>query len=311
MLRRLAPPRAGRRGRAAGGEAACADGEASTRRAARQGGGHGRDRRAGAARAHSRPGEAGRRRRRDDVAAVVGVSDRGILLSSHVVHRRAAVVDDRAGGDLRSGAGDDDVPHAGRIGRACEQHAVRSRGERVDGEHQPRARHRAQDQGGRGVGELDEPVRRGRGIRRLSRERIRPRGWTRGNVGILAANHEPQGVGRGGDEAIARRRPCRRAEGGGRRSGPRHRPHAETVHRWQADASGSGLHATHRLAIGEGRRRIAGRKSQGHSQRRRSGARRGDGLGALDRPQPRTDSLLRRREPVGARQGIRRRASTT
>ncbi len=122
-------------------------------------------------------GEAGRGRRRDDVAAVVGVPDRRLLLSADAVHRRAAVVDDRAGRDLRPGAGDDDLPHAGGVGRAGEQHAVRARGERLDGEHQPRARHRAEDQGGRGVGELHESVRRCGRIRWISGERIRTRGW--------------------------------------------------------------------------------------------------------------------------------------
>ena len=69
-------------------QAARAHGEAARRLAARQGRGHGRDRRAGAARAHPRPGRAGRRRRRDDVAAVVGLSHRGLLLSADAVHRR-------------------------------------------------------------------------------------------------------------------------------------------------------------------------------------------------------------------------------
>jgi acyl-CoA reductase-like NAD-dependent aldehyde dehydrogenase len=43
--------------------------------------------------------DAGRRRCRD-VAAHVGVSAGGLLLSAHAVHQRAAVVDDRAGRDL-------------------------------------------------------------------------------------------------------------------------------------------------------------------------------------------------------------------
>ena len=107
----------------------------------------------------------------------------------------------RAGGDLRPGAGVDDVPHAGGIGRAGEQHAVRARGERVDGEHQPRARHRAEDQGGRRVGELDQPVRRGGGLRRLPRERVRARRRTRRDVRVPEAER-----GAGGAEARERRR---------------------------------------------------------------------------------------------------------
>jgi hypothetical protein len=153
--------------------------KASPRLAARQGSGHGRHRRAGATRAHSHARAARCRRRRDDVAAVVGLSDGRLLLSAHVVHRRAAVVDDRPGRDLRSGARVDDLPYARRIRRAGEQHALRSRGECVDRKHQSRPGHRAEDQGGRGVGELDEPLRRRRGFWRLSRERV----WTGGRKG--------------------------------------------------------------------------------------------------------------------------------
>ena len=100
------------------------------------------------------------------------VPTRRLFLSADAVHRRVPVEHDRPGGDLRAGARLDDVPHARRIGRAGEQHAVRARGVRVDGEHQPRARHRAEDQGGRRVGELDELVRCRLRVRRLSRKRV-------------------------------------------------------------------------------------------------------------------------------------------
>ena len=87
LLRRLAAARAGRGQRAAHREAARAHGDAATRLAARQGGGHGRDRRAGAARAHPLArGSRGRRRRRD-VAADVGVPAGGLLLPADAVHR--------------------------------------------------------------------------------------------------------------------------------------------------------------------------------------------------------------------------------
>ena len=122
----------------------------------------------------------------------------------------AAVVDDRAGRDLRAGAGDDDLPHAGGIGRAGEQHAVRARGERVDGEHQPRARHRAEDQGRRGVDQLDESVRRGGGVRRLSREWVRARGRPRGDVGVSEAGRRSADAGSGRERRSAQRRLARR-----------------------------------------------------------------------------------------------------
>ena len=251
VLRRLAPAGAGRHRRAARRQAARAHGEAAPRLAARQGRGHGRDRGAGAAGAHPRAGAAGRRRGRDDVAAVVGVSHGGLLLSAHAVHRRAALLDDRAGRDLRPGAGGDDVPHARGVGRAGEQHALRPRGERVDREHQPRARHRAEDQGRRRVDQLHQPVRRGRRLRRLSRERLRPRGRARGDVGVREAS-----ASAGGE---AGRRERRRGSATSSRAAaprhsardpiaPRHRPHAQALHRRQAGASRRRVHASHRRA---------------------------------------------------------------
>ena len=209
----------------------------------------------------------------------------------------AAVVDDRAGRDLRPRARDDDLPHAGGIGRAGEQHAVRARGERLDGEHQPRARHRAEDQGGRRLGELDEPVRRRGGLRRLPRERVWARGRTRGDVGVREARRREAGTRRSGSSA----RPAN-ATIALRRSGPPHRrvarvplpadrPHAEALHRRQAGAPRSGLHAPHSLAERGAGRRVAGGKSEGHPQRRRSGARGVRQMGARHGPQSRPDSV--------------------
>src|SRR5205814_18112 len=74
---------------------------------------------------------------------------------------------DRAGRGLRPCARRDDVSHAGRIRRAREQPAVRSRGQPLGREHQPRARHRAEAEERRGMDQLHEPVRRVGGIRRL------------------------------------------------------------------------------------------------------------------------------------------------
>ena len=76
------------------------------------------------------------------------VPARGLVLSADPVHRRGAVVDHRAGGDLRAGGGADDVPHPGRGGRTGQRHALRTGGERLDGEHQPGARRRPKSQAG-------------------------------------------------------------------------------------------------------------------------------------------------------------------
>ena len=116
-----------------------------------------------------------------------------LLLSADAGHRRRAGVDPGARGDLRAGAGGDDLPHAGRSDRAGQQHALRPRRLGVDRERQPRPRSRREDQGRRGVDQLDQPVRRRLGLRRLSRERLRPRGRTRGagRISRRAGRAEP------------------------------------------------------------------------------------------------------------------------
>jgi len=132
LLRGLAAARPGRHRRSADAEAARPDGEAPRRLAARQSGGHGRDRGPSATRAHSRTGREGRRGRRENVAAVVGLSDGWLFLSADVVHRRFSRRHDRADRDLRPRARQHDVPDAAGGGRAREQHAVRSRGKCLD-----------------------------------------------------------------------------------------------------------------------------------------------------------------------------------
>src|SRR5438876_1062980 len=187
VLRGVAAARARGRRRAAARKAARAHGKAARRPAARQGDRHGRDRRAGAARPHPHARWQGRGGRRHDVAAVVGMPHRRLLLPTDAVHERVPGRDDRAGRDLRPRARLDDVPHPRRSGRAREQHTVRARGERVDGERQPGARRRAEDQSRRRVDQLHQPVRRGVGVRGLSGVRLRAGGWTRGDVGVLEA----------------------------------------------------------------------------------------------------------------------------
>ena len=106
--------------------------------------------------------------------------DARLLLSADARHRRRARVDPRARGNLRPGAGRHDLPHAGRSGRARQQHPLRPRGFRLDREHQSRARGRGPHQGRRRLDQFDQHVRRRLGLRRLSRKRLRPRGRARG-----------------------------------------------------------------------------------------------------------------------------------
>ena len=133
-----------------------------------------------------------------------------LLLPADPAQRRAADRDRDAGGDLRPGHRRHDLPHAGRGDRARQQHALRPRRQRVERDHRPRARRRAQAAGRRGVDQRHQPVRRGGRLRRLPRIRLRPRG----RAGRLLRISEAQGLGEpqaaqgGGAAAAARPRPA-------------------------------------------------------------------------------------------------------
>ena len=86
----------------------------------------------------------------------------GLLLPADADHRARPGGGNRAGGDLRTGAGVADLPHAGGGDRAGEQHALRAGCQRVERQHQPGAGCGQQDQGRLGVGQLHQPVRCGR-----------------------------------------------------------------------------------------------------------------------------------------------------
>jgi aldehyde dehydrogenase (NAD+) len=72
----------------------------------------------------------------------------------------------------------------------------------------------------RGLDQQHEPVRCGGGLRRLSRERLRPRRWSRGHVGVRQARLERERPARGVDPVAAegrfrreRRSPCGPTDG--------------------------------------------------------------------------------------------------
>ena len=246
---------------------------------------------------------AGQRRGRHDVAAVVGLPDRGLLLSADAVHRRLARRDHRAGRDLRPGAGDDDLPHAGRGGRAGQQHALRPGRERLE--------------------------RRTSTSRSTSRRKIKA-----GVVWINSTNlfdaaagfggYRESGFGReGGREGMWEYlKGRRRGRDGGRRPRPeRPGPRVRTGRRGLQPGLRRGavvppIDRTPKLYIGGKQarpdsgysrrcldRRTAldrrGRRGQpqGHPQRRRGGARRGGGW-ARATDTARADPLLHRREPA-------------
>ena len=144
--------------------------------------------------------------------------DRRLLLSADADHRR------RAGRDLAQveifgpvlvamtfRTPDEAVALANNT-------ALRPGRQRLEREHQPGARRRAQDQGRHGLDQLHQPVRRGRRLRRLPRERLRPRGRPRGALRVRAA-----GVG-----ALATERRMRTDATDGRRS-PRRAGAARTT----------------------------------------------------------------------------------
>ena len=108
----------------------------------------------------------------------------GPLLPANSADRRASDRHRGAGRDLWPGAGVHDLPHAQRSRRAREQHHLRARLDRLQREHQRRARRRLADQGRRLLGELHQHVRRVLRLRRLPRERLRPRRWPRRHVRI-------------------------------------------------------------------------------------------------------------------------------
>ena len=124
--------------------------------------------------------EAGRAEGAEICSPTAALPEARLLLSADPPDGRRARFAAGARGDLRPGAGRDDVPHARRSGRARQQYALRPCGSRLDREHQPRPRSRRAHQGRRRLDQFDQHVRRGVGLRRLSRERLRPRGRPRG-----------------------------------------------------------------------------------------------------------------------------------
>ena len=209
---------------------------------------------------------------------------------------------DRAGGDLRPGAGRDDASARRRRRSQLANNTRYGLAASVwTREHQPRARHRAEDQGRRGLDQLHQPVRRRRRLRRLPRERLRPRG--RHAKGCASTCKPALGEGR-------RRRPSRSAdagrEAGSRRHASRRRPAAASTAPPSCTSAASRRGPTAATAAGPRRRRQAASARSARATARTSAtpsrrrARRG-GWAQRDGAQPRADPLLHRREPRRAR----------
>ena len=110
----------------------------ATGRSARQVDRHRRDRRAGSARADPPAHARGRGGRARGLSRGRFGSRSRLLLSADPGHRRGPGVSARARRNLRPRAGRHDLPHAGRGGRSRQQHPLRPRGVRLDGERQSR-----------------------------------------------------------------------------------------------------------------------------------------------------------------------------
>ena len=172
-----------------------AHGEAARRRPARQVDRHRRHRRRRAARPHQavwwrRGGRKAITCWQPDCALAGG----RFLLSADARHRRGAGLRPGAGGDFWAGARRHDVPHAGRGAGARQQLPLRARRLRLVGIDQRDARRRRAGEGRRGVGELHQPLRRGRRLRRLQGVRLRPRGRARRALRISCTRMGEEGA---------------------------------------------------------------------------------------------------------------------
>ncbi len=229
------------------------------------------------------------------MAALVELPHRGVLLSSHALHRRRPVGDDRPGRDLRPRRGDDELPDAGGGGGAGQQHPLWAGGQRLERERQPDARRRAAAQGRYRLGQLHQRLRCRRGIRRLPGERS----GREGREGMLEL---PGRAGLAATPAYAHRRV--------RHEGNRHRPGASIAPPQKCHRPGSGAPRLGLQPAGTGcrwgrRRRGRAGQPEGHPERGGGGARRervGPGHGARASPGP----LLPGREPRRAARNSRR-----
>ena len=220
-----------------------------------------------------RAGGAGRRRRRDDVAAVVGLPDRGLLLSADAVHRRAAVVDDRAGRDLRPGARDDDVPHAGRS-RSRSRTTRRTASPRACGRRTSTSRSTSRRRSRRAWCGSTRPIcsTPRRALAAIARAGSGAKAGARGCGSIVKRGRGDRACEGVAARAQSSRARTRRQRARSRRCPPIDRTPKLFIGGKQARPD-SRLHARIDSPTGELVGEVGRRKSQGHPQRRRGGAR--------------------------------------
>ena len=223
-----------------------------------------------------RAGREGRDRGRDAVSAAWArcppraASIPPTLSPTCTRHRRVA-----QRGDLRPGAGGDDLPHAGRGGGARQQHALRPRRERLEREHQPGARYRAASSRPASSGSTRPTCSTPPRLRRLPRIGFGREGGREGLYEYLEADGLERSRSAPAQTAAAARRQASRQ----RRIWPR-QPIDRTAKLYiggkQARPDGGYSRA---VLVAEGRARRRGRRGQpqGHPQRGRGGARGAEG----------------------------------
>ena len=116
---------------------------------------------------------AGRGRR--DAPELLPRSRFRLLVPADALHRRVAIEPRRAGGDLRPGARDPDLPYVPGSARQGQQHALRSVGRRLDGQGREDLPDDARDPRRGRLGEHLQQVRPDLAVRRLQGERHGPR----------------------------------------------------------------------------------------------------------------------------------------
>ena len=203
--------------------------------------------------------------------------------------------------DLRASARGDDFPYPGRGRGARQQHRLWTRGQRLERERQCRSAGGRADQGGCGVGQQHEPVRRGVRFRWLPGERVRPGGRTRGNARVPRADVAAQGPAAAGTRDVG-------VVNGGRSGADAATLIDRTVKLYIGGKQvrpDSGYSLECRSRQRGAARAGAAREPQGHPQRGRGGETRAAVERRHDAP-ARPGSLLCRGEPHAARRGGRR-----
>ena len=159
----------------------------------------------------------------------------GLYFPADTAEQRAPDLDRCAAGNFWSGTGLDDVPYSRRSGGTREQHRLRVGCKHLEREHQSRAAGRGTGQGGRGLGELDEPCSMPRAASAaIARAVSAAKGDGKGFWNIFSRNGWDGRPGQDPERPRTRKRRCGDGDVGWDAAD---RSHGETLHRWQTGAT--------------------------------------------------------------------------